>query len=64
MEGRYEDSNILFLESMEVEKVTYGGGVMKAVTFYFQNLERTPCLYRFGLAFLQFKVDLTFTARS
>ena len=29
MEGRYEDSNILFLESMEVEKVTYGGGLRR-----------------------------------
>ena len=34
--------------------------VMKAVTFYFENLEPTACLYRFGLAFLPFTVDLTF----
>ena len=33
---------------------------MKAVTFYFQNLEPTPCLYRFVLAFLPFIVKLTF----
>ena len=33
---------------------------MKAVTFYFENLEPTACLYRFGLAFLPFTVDLTF----
>ena len=33
---------------------------MKAVTFYFYNLEPTPCLYRFVLAFLPFIVDLTF----
>ena len=33
---------------------------MKAVTFCFWNLEPTPCLYRFGLAFLSFIVDPTF----
>ena len=33
---------------------------MKAVTFYFKNLEPTPCLYRFVSAFLLFIVDLTF----
>ena len=33
---------------------------MKAVTFYFYNLEPTPCLYRFVLAFLPFIVVLTF----
>ena len=33
---------------------------MKAVTFYFENLEPTACLYRSGLAFLPFIVDLTF----
>ena len=33
---------------------------MKAVTFYFKNLEPTPCLYRFVSAFLLFVVDLTF----
>ena len=33
---------------------------MKAVTFYFQNLEPNLCLYRFVLAFLPFIVDLTF----
>ena len=33
---------------------------MKAVTFCFWNLEPTPCVYRFGLAFLSFIVDPTF----
>ena len=34
---------------------------MKAVTFYFQNLESNLCLYRFAFtAFLPFIVDLTF----
>ena len=33
---------------------------MKAVIFYFQNLELNLCLYRFVLAFLPFIVDLTF----
>ena len=34
--------------------------VMKAVKFYFQNLDPTPCFYRFGSAFLPFIADLTF----
>ena len=33
---------------------------MKAVTFYFKNLEPTPYIYRFALAFLPFIVDPTF----
>ena len=33
---------------------------MKAITFYFQNLEPDLCLYRFVLAFLPFIVDLIF----
>ena len=33
---------------------------MKAVTFYFKNLEPNLRIYRFVLAFLPFKVDLTF----
>ena len=33
---------------------------IKAVTFDFWNLEPTPCLYRFGLAFLPLIVDPTF----
>ena len=34
--------------------------IMKAVTFYFQNLQPNLCLYRFVLAFLPFIMDLTF----
>ena len=33
---------------------------MKAVTFYFRNLEPTQSLHRFVLPFLTFMVDLTF----
>ena len=33
---------------------------MKAVTFYFRNLEPTESLQRFLLPFLAFMVDLTF----
>ena len=33
---------------------------MKAVTFYFRNLESTQSLHRFVLHFLLFMVDLTF----
>ena len=33
---------------------------MKAVTFYFENLEPTPYIYRFVLAFLLFIVDATY----
>ena len=33
---------------------------MKAVTFYFKNLEPTQSLQRFVLPFLTFIVDLTF----
>ena len=33
---------------------------MKAVTFYFSNLEPNLCLYRSVLAFLPFIEDLTF----
>ena len=33
---------------------------MKAVTFYFRNLEPTQSLRRFVLPFLTFMVDLTF----
>ena len=33
---------------------------MKAVTFYFWNLEPIPSLYKFLLSFLPFMVDLTF----
>ena len=32
---------------------------MKAVTFWFQNLDPTLCLYRSGLAFVPFAVDVT-----
>ena len=33
---------------------------MKALTFYFRNLEPTQSLERFVLPFLTFMVDLTF----
>ena len=33
---------------------------MKAVTFYFRNLEPNQGLYRFKLSFLTFMTDLTF----
>ena len=33
---------------------------MKAVTFYFENLEPAQNLYRFVLPFFPFVVDLTF----
>ena len=33
---------------------------MKAVTFYFWNMESTPNIYRFVQPFLPFMVDLTF----
>ena len=33
---------------------------MKAVIFYFRNLEPTQSLHRFVLPFLTFMVDLTF----
>ena len=33
---------------------------MKAVIFYFKNLEPNLCLYRFVLDFLPFMVDLAF----
>ena len=33
---------------------------MKAVTFYFENLEPTPYIYRFVLVFLRFIVGATF----
>ena len=33
---------------------------MKAVTFYFRNLEPTQSLQRFVLPFLTFMVDVTF----
>ena len=33
---------------------------MKAVTFYFKNLEPNLCVYRFVLDFLLFIMDLTF----
>ena len=33
---------------------------MKAVTFCFENLEPTPYIYRFVLAFLPFIVDATY----
>ena len=34
--------------------------IMKAVTFYFRNLESTQSIRRFVLPFLIFMVDLTF----
>ena len=33
---------------------------MKAVRFYFKNIEPNLCLYRLIIAFLPFIVDLTF----
>ena len=33
---------------------------MKAITFYFRNLELTQSVHRFVLPFLTFMVDLTF----
>ena len=34
---------------------------MKAVTFYFKNMNPTQSLHRFALLFLTFMVDLTFS---
>ena len=47
-------------QSHHSEKSYIWGDIMKAVAFYFQNLELNLCLYIFVLAFLPFIVDLTF----
>ena len=46
---------------VEVKEANYIWiSIMKAVTFYFSNLEPTQSLHRFVLPFLTFMVDLTF----
>ena len=45
---------------MEVKKGYIWRDIMKAVTFYFKNLEPNLCVYRFVLDFLLFIMDLTF----